>query len=80
MSSALTDARNTGILEAQNGFRRDENRYGQVSPLHRKMSEEYLIGYDSVKRRPPPTPGYNKLGTAARAAAHSRAKAFYPFD
>jgi len=27
-----------------------------------------------------PTPGYNKLGTAARAAAQSRAKAFYPFD
>lgn len=28
----------------------------------------------------PPTPGYEKLGTAAREAARSRAKNFYPFD
>lgn len=28
----------------------------------------------------PPTPGYYKLNSAARAAARSRAKAFYPFD
>lgn len=28
----------------------------------------------------PPTPGFNKLGPAAQAAARSRAKAFYPFD
>ena len=27
----------------------------------------------------PPTPGFNKLGTAARSAAASRASAFYPF-
>jgi hypothetical protein len=28
----------------------------------------------------PPTPGYYKLNSPARAAARSRAKAFYPFD
>jgi len=28
----------------------------------------------------PPTPGFHKLGSAAQAAARSRARAFYPFD
>lgn len=28
----------------------------------------------------PPTPGFEKLGPAAREAARSRAKNFYPFD
>lgn len=31
-------------------------------------------------RSMPPTSGFHKLGSAAQAAARSRAKAFYPFD
>lgn len=33
-----------------------------------------------MRQQLPPTPGFNKLKPAARNAALSRAKAFYPFD
>jgi hypothetical protein len=40
----------TGQNEARDGFPRNENRYGVVTPKHRAMNEAYLRGYDSVAK------------------------------